>query len=199
MDTRECPVCGKQYGRERVYRHGKPNGFMPWRKTCSRECGQRLRRGPVEDRFWSKVDQSGGPDACWEWTASRHQQGYGVFGYKGKVQKAHRVAYAFAKNNGELPANKVLHSCDNPPCCNPDHLWEGTQQDNMDDMKRKGRRKGIGVGSSNGRAILTDDDVRDIRRRLATGESQQSIANDYDVRQTTISKIKRRKQWAHVE
>lgn len=87
------------------------------------------------ERFWSKVTKS---DGCWEWTAHRDKKGYGSFGFSGKVQKAHRVAYILTF--GELPDGAhILHSCDNPSCVNPGHLRTGTHTDNMQDKVMRGR------------------------------------------------------------
>lgn len=89
----------------------------------------------VEERFWPKVDKSGD---CWTWTASLSRSGYGGFGFRGKVWKAHRVSYVLAY--GEIPDGAhILHSCDNPPCVNPAHLRAGTRSDNMQDKVRRGR------------------------------------------------------------
>lgn len=91
--------------------------------------------------FWAKVDKSGGDDACWIWTAFRLRAGYGLFKWYGKDTGAHRVSWELA--HGAIPDGLwVLHNCpggDNPACVNPAHLWLGTQQDNTDDMVKKGR------------------------------------------------------------
>jgi hypothetical protein len=87
------------------------------------------------ERFWSKVSKS---DGCWLWIAYRDEKGYGAFGFKGKVQRAHRVAYELAL--GPIaPGMHVLHSCDNPSCVNPSHLRLGTHADNMRDRIERGR------------------------------------------------------------
>ena len=89
------------------------------------------------NRFWSKVDIKG-PDDCWEWQAGKHRQGYGVFKFDGKPQLAHRISWLLA--NTEIPEGMVvMHTCDNTPCVNPNHLCLGTQKDNVQDMKAKKR------------------------------------------------------------
>ena len=97
-----------------------------------------------EERFWAKVDKSGGPDACWPWIGGCSSNGYGQFhvGLKGDgtrlLIQAHRVAYELA--HGPLgPGECSLHRCDNPPCCNERHLFKGTKTDNMRDSAAKGR------------------------------------------------------------
>jgi hypothetical protein len=95
-----------------------------------------------EQRFWSHVDKSGGPRACWLWTAARVKRGYGVFHLNKKSDGsvvATRQAWLYT-NREALPAEVFLcHHCDNPPCVNPDHLFKGSAKDNNDDMWRKGR------------------------------------------------------------
>ena len=94
---------------------------------------------PFEVRFWAKVEKRG-PNECWPWRAKRQMRGgdYGHF----ESKLAHRIA--FELHYGIAPGNKcVCHSCDNPPCCNPAHLWLGTRKENMDDMRRKGREPAI--------------------------------------------------------
>lgn len=94
---------------------------------------------PIRKRFWKKVIILG-CDECWIWTSSRHRQGYGTFSINNECNLAHRVAFElrFGKISDGLD---VLHSCDNPPCVNPYHLFLGTHNDNMRDMIKKGRWK----------------------------------------------------------
>lgn len=88
-------------------------------------------------RFWSKVT-IGEPDACWVWTGCRAKDGYGRLTRDGKSHTAHRIAWGFS--NGPIPDGMhVLHRCDFPPCCNPAHLWIGTNADNVRDKTAKGR------------------------------------------------------------
>lgn len=96
---------------------------------------------PVTERFWNRVDKTlghGPKGECWVWVAGHDGYGYGAIRYKGKSVVTHRVSWEMA--NGLIPDGmKVLHRCDNPPCVNPDHLFLGTHQDNMADMKEKKR------------------------------------------------------------
>jgi DNA-binding XRE family transcriptional regulator len=143
------------------------------------------KRSPLADRFWAKVDKSG---ECWTWTATKNPTGYGYISDKGKMRIAHRVSYELA--HGTLPDHlDVLHTCDNPSCVNPAHLRLGTHQDNMDDMKAKGRYPHR-QGESASNARLTWDVVAEIRRRYAQGDITQSkLAQEYGVHYSTISLI----------
>jgi len=145
------------------------------------------------ERFNDKVDRTG---TCWLWTAHKIPLGYGVFRVNGKNQRAHRVAYELAYGKFDKTLH-VLHKCDNPGCVKPSHLSLGTHQDNMRDRDAKGRQP---VGINNGRAKLTEEDVIEIKTRLAAGlETQQVIANDFNVNHQQISRIKNGKLWKHIE
>lgn len=149
------------------------------------------------ERFWCKVDRSGGPDACWNWTGSRIPKGYGNLKWDGKNRRAHRVAWTIAF--GSIPIGlHVLHNCDNPSCVNPRHLFLGTNQDNVDDRERKGRNNPP-RRQKHWKHKLTNDQVADIRKRYSRygvgGESSLALARAFGVNPSTIQRIVRRENW----
>ena len=136
-------------------------------------------------------------DECWPWTGFRNGQGYGNFSAKIRDRVltvvAHRFAYAFWRE--AIPENTfVCHSCDNPSCCNPHHLWLGTHDDNIADRQAKGRNVNK-RGSANGMSKLTEPDVLAIRadRRLL-----REIACQYGISIGQTSHIRRREVWKHL-
>ena len=133
---------------------------------------------------------------CHEWTGGKIKTGYGRLRWKERNHLTHRVAFTLAK--GEIPEGLyVLHRCDNPSCCNPDHLFLGDQFQNMADMISKGRQHNR-LGSKNSCAKLTEDDVREIRRLKADGVKQVRLAERFGVSTVAISLIVLRKKWVHV-
>lgn len=146
-------------------------------------------------RFWSHVDKSSGPESCWPWTGNRMVNGYGRY----SQDLAHSLVYELTY--GSHPEDKpcTCHRCDNPPCCNPSHLFAGSYADNNADRVAKGR-EGVHVsfGEGNGLAKLTESDIREIRRRRATGELLTSIAADFGINMSNVSQIFRRVTWKHI-
>lgn len=125
---------------------------------------------------------------CWEWNGARTPDGYGVKRINGTLHYTHRLAWEWA--NGPIPKGMfVCHRCDNPPCCNPDHLFMGTPSDNMQDCSKKNRI------SRRNSAILTKEDV--VRIRASTGPYKE-IGKIFGVHQTTICNVKTRKTWKDV-
>ena len=147
----------------------------------------------LEIRFWKKVQKGHG---CWEWTGSKDRKGYGRIKptlVKGNL-KAHRVSYEL--HIGPIPSGmSVLHACDNPKCVHPDHLFLGTNNDNVQDMINKGRSL---RGERNPMARLTTADIKDIRESASRGESFRSIAARLNVSSTSVYCVAKGRTWTHV-
>lgn len=147
-------------------------------------------RAPVEERLLNKI-KIAAETGCWEWTASK-TRGYAVIRANGRWCRANRVSYDLYC--GPIADGMhVLHRCDNPACVNPEHLFLGTNADNMADKVAKGRQL---PGSAHSLAKLTDADVLAIRN--AEGVTQLALATKYGVGQQQISRIRSGKRWAHL-
>lgn len=135
-------------------------------------------------------------DECWTWTGRPNSGGYGTLRVGGVSTPAHRASYETYV--GPIPAGlKVLHRCDNPPCIRPSHLFLGTRADNVADMLAKGRAR-HGRGEGLGQSKLREQDVRDIRRRRAEGESRRSVAAAFSITATNVDWIVSGHTWRHV-
>lgn len=136
----------------------------------------------VIKKLWSKVLKT---DGCWNWTGKTSAAGYGRIYFSGRSHYAHRVSFEVAF--GSIGAGLVVcHTCDNPRCVNPAHLFVGTQRENIQDMARKGRCKPSGVfGDGHGMAKLTDKQVAEIRSLSAT-HSNPELATKFGVSRSLI-------------
>ena len=165
----------------------------------------------LKEQFWSRVKKANG-NRCWEWIGGRSSQGYGSVPGGGCYIGAHRFSWFL--HNGVIPPKLwVLHECDNPPCVRPKHLFLGTRIDNIRDMMMKGRdNHATGAdhpmnrrpelrlkGTKNGRALLTDDDVREIRVRVESGEQVAALARETGMSEGALRHIVKRRHWRHVE
>lgn len=141
---------------------------------------------------FDRVDRSGGETSCWPYLGARTSRGYGRHPYGNKMKRAHRLAYE--ATHGEIPTGLlVCHRCDNPPCCNPAHLFLGTSTDNVADCTTKGRRA---LGEAHPRAKLTAQAVREIRE---SRQSMLSLSRRYGVSDMTIRSVVLGKSWTSVE
>jgi len=142
-----------------------------------------------KDRFWESVNIGADGD-CWEWQLARFPSGYGHLQWGRKDTYAHRLAWEL--NNGPIPEGMcACHKCDNPSCCNPSHLFLGTQQENILDAVDKGRW--------GNRRKLTMNQARDIRERCIAYGDQARLANEYGVSYGVINSIVHNKTYTYLE
>ncbi len=152
------------------------------------------KRNMTNDEFreWFESKLTTTETGCKEWNGCRFLQGYGVVRMNGKNNKAHRVSLEIYLGRPIHDNMFVLHSCNNPPCCNPDHLREGTHQENMNDKLDSGRQP---RGEQNGKAKLTLKQVEEIRNNV-NNLTQYQLADLYGVKRPCIAKIQRGKIWS---
>jgi len=179
----ERSVCGRGLCRihyERAWKRGELHKF------------KKKDRGTLRERFMSKVAKP--PGGCWDWTGHTNYYGYGLIWDNGRAVRAHRVAFKLF--NGALRSNQVVcHSCDNPKCVNPKHLFKGTRLENNRDCATKGRRPS---GERHWNSKLAEKDVAEIR---ASTEPQHVLAGRFGIHQSHISRLRtgtRKLWWGHL-
>jgi hypothetical protein len=182
------PVFGRKLctGHYAQWRKGKPlYQLRPWR-----EC--------AIDSFWEYVNKQESmnvANACWLWTGYIGADGYGASNHNGQTRHAHRISYIL--NIGPIPDGLcVCHHCDVRNCVRPDHLFIGTDADNVADMVRKNRQA---KGNNNGQSKLTSDIVKSIREEYAHGTPQTILAKRYNVSRLTVHRALHGHSWKHVE
>ena len=182
--------CSKHY--QRFVKYGDPN------KTLTAPLkGDTLKEKLLNNRI---IDENG----CWNWTGGRISPKNSKFRYgciavgNGKTQLVHRLAYKFWV--GEIPTDYfVCHKCDNPACFNPDHLFVGTNTDNVrDKIQKKRAYTGDHKGELNATALLTDSQVIEIKKLLRSGMSQKEIGERFGVSHKYISAINTESRWKHI-
>lgn len=140
-------------------------------------------------RFWSKVDKSGGTEACWPWLSGNDGK-YGTFWVDGRYQKAHRISFQIANARRISDGLMACHSCDNPICVNPSHVWEGNNADNMIDASHKGRLAHI---------KLSPSQIAYMKLLIAHGKAQTGeLAQLYGVSKSTARRIKSGHIWSAI-
>lgn len=155
---------------------------------------EKIARPEFAALFWSHVQPSS-DDKCWPWMKCCSKWGYGVTGFNRQTARANRVAFRLA--NGYWPT-RACHKCDNPICCNPSHLFDGTDSDNMQDMIRKGRGNPA-RGERSGSNKLSTDQVNEIRRlKSESNLSNRKLGDMFGCTAGLVSMIVNRKRWAHV-
>ena len=187
-------ICLCDCGKEKIFHTN--HVITEATKSCG--CIRSIKRDNYIDYIKEKIFLSIKINAngCWEWQKSRHKQGYGNLCYKRTVHLAHRISWIVF--NGEI--NKeilVLHKCDNPPCCNPDHLFLGTDRDNIIDAFSKGRieRK---KGEDHYNSKLTNEIVLEIKKLYKQGVPQKQIAKILNVNERTVNGIASGNSWKHI-
>lgn len=173
-----------------------------YNKIKSGELRVTVTTSPPIHRFLKKVNKDGPIHPvcgqCWEWLGSLSRSGYGQFMVAHKALRAHRYSYEI--HIGGIPAGlDILHKCDNKKCVNPNHLTAGTKQDNIADKVAKDRQaKGMKMHF----AKLTDDQVREIRRRYKRtgyhGSNMMQLVREFKVARSTMTDIVRGKRWKHL-
>lgn len=218
MSLRAEDYTGKRFGKLLVLNRSAVGRSRNVLWTCQCDCGKiceklgpLLRNGHTKScgcgktwvwkdhvaAFWKNVDKTG---TCWLWTGDLNNHGYGVF-YRmmpgSRKIFAHRNSWIL--HFSEIPSSaKVLHKCDTPACVNPDHLFLGSQRDNIQDMLNKGRNNTANnlKGEDCKHAKLTEKQVMEIRR---SEDSLRIVADQYGISKATASNIRRRNIWKHVQ
>lgn len=178
VDSRLCTYCGCAIIRRA---NERPNEYAR-RVFCGVKCLGQAKAAKRLERFMAKIDKRA-PDECWPWTGYRKATGYGEFSTSEKRYLAHRLALRFSGVDVQ-PGAVVMHSCDNPPCCNPAHLSVGTAADNNRDMVAKGRNRHVCST-----AKLTPEQRNVIISRR--GEPLPKLAAEFGVAKSTICRVQR--------
>jgi hypothetical protein len=202
---RLCAQCGNAFKTKPCWIR---KGFG---KYCSKPCADAALKVSPVTRFWASVDKSGGDDACWPWTAGKEKRGYGRLFVNGRNVTTSR--FSFELHKGPIPNGLfVLHRCDNPPCCNPAHLFLGTLTDNSADMVSKGRqakgenhgsrthpgavKKAITRGEKHHAAKLNRHSAQEIVSLYRQGGiTMQRLADKYGVHLVTVCDVIHGKTW----
>ena len=202
-----CRTCEETKPRDAFSVHDRSTGRL--RADCkacraaraTREYRERrAAQGFIHEKEWAERFLANlpdaGPDECWEWMGWRAPDGYGRFGVAGDRWRAHRLS--FLLHHGDLPSGAfICHRCDNPPCCNPAHLYAGGPATNVQDMVERNRLVNL-AGEASGASRITKEQVRQIRDLAELGVYQRDIARRFGISQSQVSNIVTRKHWLTV-
>lgn len=192
--TKMCIHCGREYGPDPRW----PNNFKT-SKVCGSDCANARKRHSPEmarAKFWSRVD-IGRAGACWLFTGPKDKWGYGDLQWERKHVQAHRLAWKLLRGDpGELDC---LHRCNNPACCNPEHMYLGTDLENARDRVAADRH----ARGERARHKLDDKTVREIRKQFVRINGRKSnigeLAKRYGVTNGAVRDIVLRLSWAHLQ
>jgi hypothetical protein len=199
-----CQKCGKFFKRTIANYQNKPKfcsmvcrghtGFKPGGSFRITECSEHERHQRLLNNFEKLVIKKNG---CWDWSGKIEKNGYAKLSCRALLgaRHAHRASYLLYK--GSIPQGlQINHLCGNRKCSNPDHLYLGTQKQNMNDAVMADHQA---KGSKNGNSKLQEDDIKKIKIHLSKGEDISYIASLFGVTKTQIYNIKKNKQWKHVQ
>ena len=149
-----------------------------------------------EERFWARVEKT---DSCWLYRGALNRDGYGTLTWEGRIVSAHRTSWTLT-NGAPAKGKWVLHKCDVRACCNPDHLYIGVRQDNVNDMVSRDRHA---RGARSGKSNLNDDLVREIRSRYRKINAKLSnageLAAEYGCSRQVVNLIGNGSTWRHLK
>lgn len=179
-----CQKCKKEF---KIRPYLVKKGFN---KYCSWNC----RYGTSEDRFFNSLEKI--ENGCWLWKGAIGKNGYGALNVNGKVILAHR--YSFILHHEKIPKGLfVCHKCDIRNCVNPEHLFLGTNHDNVKDMIKKGRKNPV-KGSASPSAKLNEEKVKQIKQFLKEGMRSPELAKLFNIGKRQIIYIKNNQSWKHI-
>jgi len=185
------------YTKEEVIERKRAKDNAAYARKIGRPVGNAGRPANTADVLWSKVDKKG-EDECWNWNGYKNNEGYGRTWIKDQGYYAHRVIFNLVFPNViELNAPKstddvgfLLHTCDNPSCCNPKHLWVGTHADNMADKVAKGRSPDFS-GDKGPRAKLSMSQAKEARQLKKNGISAKDLAKQFGLSLSSMKTLLR--------
>jgi len=158
------------------------------RIVCGVSWRELARKKTEEEFFWSRVGRNT-EESCWEWTGGHYKSGYGYFRWEGKSRLSHRLAWELSV--GPIPNGLfVCHTCNNPSCINPRHLFLGSQEENMQHMVQEGRHRG--------NAKLNEEDILEIRHLYSVGVPVREIAEKFQIHSNSVWRCVTGKAWSRV-